>query len=130
MLGSRAETYCFQRTGICHSDQPPSVRILLVIASMKPHVSVERGNVFELQGGIHILRKHIFGHFWTFLGHFRTFLGLFVWDSLDSFWTILDIFGHFWTHLCPPTPPKVIYVIYGCTFRLQIVHSTGLSGNC
>ena len=100
LLGSRAETYCFQRTGICHSDQPPSVRILLVIASMKPHVSVERGNVFELWGAsIYNVStfSDISGHFWDISGHFWDFLfGLFL-DLFGLFWTFLDFFGHFWT---------------------------------
>ena len=119
LLGSRAESYCFQRTSICHSDQPPSVRILLVIASMKPHVSVERGNVFELlRASIYYVNtfSDIFG---TFLGHFRTFqdisghfldflLGI-VWTLFGHFWTLLDTCRLFWTLLdisLSPQPPK------------------------
>ena len=53
-----------------------------------PEVALIAGVVYKLRD-IHILFKHSFRLFWTFVGHFQTFL--------DFFWTLSDLFGPFRT---------------------------------
>lgn len=53
-----------------------------------PEVALIEGVVDKL-GDIHILFKHSFRLFWTFVGHFL--------DNFIPFWTFLDLFGPFKT---------------------------------